>query len=89
MDLRGQGRSAAPPPPYTIALFAADVACVLDALLGDDAQHAPHVLGWSLGAAVAMQLAADYPARVRSLCLFGFTAHFTCTEAMPSVASRA
>jgi pimeloyl-ACP methyl ester carboxylesterase len=34
------------------------------------------VLGWSLGAGVALQLAIDSPTCVRSLVLFGFTASF-------------
>ncbi len=65
LDLRGHGRSDKPAQPYTVALFAADVAALLDTL---DLRSA-HVIGLSLGGCVAQQLALDFPARVERLVL--------------------
>ena len=65
LDLRGHGLSDKPPGPYSMALFAADVAALLTAL-----QIGPaHVLGLSLGGMVAQQLALVQPDLVRSLVL--------------------
>lgn len=65
VDLRGHGRSARPPGPYSIALFAADVAAVIKTL-----GIAPaHIVGISLGGMVAFQLAVSDPACVRSLVI--------------------
>lgn len=62
-DLRGQGRTPMPAGCPTIADLAADVHALLDVLrLGS-----VHLVGLSLGGAVALQLAADHPRRVRSL----------------------
>lgn len=63
LDLRGHGRSDKPSEPYSIAQFARDVAVVLRK---KDAVPA-HVVGLSMGGMVAIQLAADAPALVRSL----------------------
>lgn len=65
LDLRGHGRSDKPNQPYSIALFASDVAALMDAL----PIEAAHVVGLSLGGCVAQQLALDFPARVRRLVL--------------------
>lgn len=64
-DNRDVGRSARAVEPYTLADMAADMAAVLRA-----AGSAPaHVIGLSLGGAIAQHLALDYPEVVRSLCL--------------------
>ncbi len=63
LDLRGHGRSAKPPGPYSIPLLTADVARFLDAL--ELAQV--HLAGVSMGGMVGLQLAADRPGAVRSL----------------------
>jgi len=63
VDLRGHGRSDRPAGPYHIPQFARDVAGFLRRL---DAASA-HVVGLSMGGMVALQLAADAPALVRSL----------------------
>ena len=65
VDLRGSGRSAKPPGPYSIAQFAADLWALLDAL----GIAAVSVLGFSLGGAVALEMALAQPARVRRLIL--------------------
>jgi 3-oxoadipate enol-lactonase len=64
-DLRGSGRSAKPPGPYSIAQFAADLWSLLDAL----GIASTDVLGFSLGGAVAIEMALQQPARVRRLVL--------------------
>lgn len=65
LDLRGHGRSDKPNQLYSIALFASDVAALMDALHIE----AAHVVGLSLGGCVAQQLTLDFPARVRRLVL--------------------
>ncbi|WP_304787156.1 alpha/beta fold hydrolase [Patulibacter sp.] len=66
-DHRGAGRSGAWAGPVSVAMLAADAARVLDAC---DVRSA-HVIGVSLGAAVAIELAVRMPWRVRSLALVG------------------
>ena len=75
LDLRGHGRSDKPPGPYSIAAFAADVASLIRSIHAGPA----HVVGLSLGGAVAFQLAVDAPALVRSV---------TIVNSAPSFASR-
>ncbi len=65
VDLRGSGRSGAPPPPYTTARLAADALALLDHL----ALGPVHVMGLSLGGLVAQELAIAAPRSVRSLVL--------------------
>jgi 3-oxoadipate enol-lactonase len=65
MDNRGTGRSAKPPPPYTIELMADDVAAVVDAT-GDGPAV---IVGASMGGYIAMTLAVRHPEVVRSLVL--------------------
>jgi pimeloyl-ACP methyl ester carboxylesterase len=64
-DLRGVGQSDAPHGPYTARQLAQDAVAVLDAAGVDRA----HVVGLSLGGAVAQELALAHPGRVRSLAL--------------------
>jgi pimeloyl-ACP methyl ester carboxylesterase len=63
LDLRGRGRTRGPDSSYAIASLAEDLASFARAL------ELPrvHVVGHSLGSAVAMQLALDHPELVRSL----------------------
>jgi pimeloyl-ACP methyl ester carboxylesterase len=65
VDLPGHGRSPRPRGAWTVEGMAAGVAGLLAAL---DEQPV-HVVGLSLGGCVALALALDYPARVRSLVL--------------------
>jgi pimeloyl-ACP methyl ester carboxylesterase len=67
-DNRGFGRSTVPPPGYawSTAAFAADLARFLDALGVDRA----HIVGAKLGGAIALQFAADYPDRTRTVAVF-------------------
>jgi pimeloyl-ACP methyl ester carboxylesterase len=64
-DNRDVGHSGRWPSPYTMADMAADMAVLLREL---DAAPA-HVIGLSLGGAIAQHLALDAPDVVRSLCL--------------------
>lgn len=66
-DHRGSGRSDRWIGPVSVATMAADAARVLDAC----DVRAAHVVGVSLGAAVALELAVRMPWRVRSLALVG------------------
>lgn len=98
-DHRGSGRSDRWLGPVSFAMLAADAARVLDACQ----VRAAHVVGVSLGAAVAIELAVRMPWRVRSLALVGgwsggpasetprarATAHVLGTLARESTARRA
>lgn len=64
-DLRGRGASAALPGPYGMRTHAADCAAVIPALCDEPAV----VLGHSMGAYVAVVLAATYPELVERLVL--------------------
>ena len=65
VDLRGTGESDKPDTPYSVEMFADDVAALMQAI---GVQKA-HIYGVSLGAATGMWLAAKYPDRVKSLSL--------------------
>jgi 3-oxoadipate enol-lactonase len=65
VSLRGTGDSDKPAGPYSMELFADDVAAFMQALGIEQA----HVSGLSLGAATGMWLAAKYPEKVKSLSL--------------------
>lgn len=71
-DLRGSGRSAKPAGPYSIAQFAHDLWALLDALGVESA----HILGFSLGGAVAQEMTLLQPARARSLVLCNALANY-------------
>src|SRR5262249_16392010 len=70
-DGRGVGKSDATPGPYTTQQLAQDALAVLDACGVERA----HVVGLSLGGAVAQQLALAHPERVRTLALLATFAH--------------
>jgi pimeloyl-ACP methyl ester carboxylesterase len=78
-DHRGTGRSAVWPAPVSPALLAADAARVLD----DRGLESAHVVGLSMGAAVALELAIRMPSRVKSLVLVGGGAGGPATRLPP------
>jgi pimeloyl-ACP methyl ester carboxylesterase len=65
LDLRGHGRSDAPPKGYSGAKFAGDVAAVAEAARVTDAV----VIGHSMGARVALQTAKQYRDLVRAFVM--------------------
>ncbi len=71
-DLRGSGRSAKPSGPYSIAQFAADLWALVDEL---DLKRID-VLGFSLGGAVALEMALARPLAVRRLILCNALANY-------------
>ena len=66
-DNRGVGRSETPPGEYRTTSFAADTIAFMESL---GIEHA-HVVGSSMGGAIAQELTLAHPGRVRSLVLNG------------------
>lgn len=66
-DNRGVGRSSTPEGAFSIRDFAADTAALMDEL----GLERTHVVGSSMGGAIAQELALAYPGRIRSLVLNG------------------
>jgi 3-oxoadipate enol-lactonase len=71
-DCRGHGASDKPAGPYTVELFAHDLADLLDHV----GWHRPIVAGASMGGCVALAFAAAYPARTAALGLVDTTAWY-------------
>jgi pimeloyl-ACP methyl ester carboxylesterase len=65
VDLQGHGRTADIDRPIDVRLMAGDIAALVDHLR----LATPDVVGYSLGGGVALQTAAQYPAKVRRLVL--------------------
>ncbi|HEY0832020.1 MAG TPA: alpha/beta hydrolase [Candidatus Dormibacteraeota bacterium] len=65
VDLQGHGRTADIDRPIDVRLMAGDIAALIDHL----GLAKPDVVGYSLGGGVALQTAAQYPAKVRRLVL--------------------
>ncbi|WP_330255792.1 3-oxoadipate enol-lactonase [Nocardia sp. NBC_00565] len=76
VDLRGHGESPTPAGPYKIDELAGDVLALLDRL----GRGTVHLVGLSLGGAVAQWLAAHAPTRVRSLTLLCTAAKFGAAQ---------
>jgi pimeloyl-ACP methyl ester carboxylesterase len=64
-DNRGVGRSSRPTGPFTLEEMADDAIAVLD----KEGHDSAHVVGASMGGAIAQILAVKYPHRIRSLTL--------------------
>jgi 3-oxoadipate enol-lactonase len=71
-DCRGHGESERRPGPYTVELFADDLAAIFEACGWSSAI----VAGCSMGGCVAQAFAAAYPQRVRGLALIDTTAWY-------------
>ncbi|WP_117193332.1 alpha/beta fold hydrolase [Rhizobium terrae] len=71
-DCRGHGASGKPAGPYSVELFAADVADLMDHV----GWPSSVVAGASMGGCVALAFAAGYPRRVDALGLFDTTAWY-------------
>src|SRR5579862_3541680 len=69
-DNRGAGRTDKPDEPYTVRQMAADTAGLMQVLGIERA----HVLGMSLGGRIALDVALEYPQRVRTLILVSTSA---------------
>jgi pimeloyl-ACP methyl ester carboxylesterase len=80
---RGYGASAPVAPPFSVAQQAKDALALLDVLGIERA----HIVGHSMGANVALQLAVAAPERVQSLALLEPPLAFTMSEASLQVFS--
>ena len=65
VDLRGRGESRSLPEPYGLAVHVRDMLAVLDRC----GVERPVIVGHSLGAYIAVRLAAEHPERVEALVL--------------------
>ncbi|MFX1589885.1 MAG: alpha/beta fold hydrolase [Promethearchaeota archaeon] len=65
IDLRGHGKTDKPKGPYSMEMFAKDIANLLNKL----GINSTHILGISLGGGIAFQFAVDYPEMVNSLII--------------------
>jgi 3-oxoadipate enol-lactonase len=65
LDIRGHGHSSKPDSSYTIRQFSDDLLAFMDKMTISDA----HLIGLSMGAAIAQQFAMDHPERVGALVL--------------------
>ncbi|MPZ55579.1 MAG: alpha/beta fold hydrolase [Rhizobiales bacterium] len=81
-DCRGHGASGKPDGPYTVELFADDLADLLDHVGWGSAA----IAGASMGGCVSLAFAARYPQRTAGLGLIDTTA---CYDAMPAWMDRA
>lgn len=72
LDLRGHGESAVPPGSYSVAELAGDVLHTLDGL----GLASVHLVGLSLGGAVAQHIALTAPDRIATLTLMCTSARF-------------
>lgn len=78
-DLRGYGRSDKPETEYTFELFADD----LDYLIRSLDLEKPILVGWSMGASIALEYAATHPEQVSKLVLVDGTPVLVASEDFP------
>ena len=76
-DMRGHGLTTATLGDYSMSQLGADAFRVLDAL----GLKAAHVVGLSIGGRIALQMAAEAPERVLSLCLLDTALEFPPPQA--------
>lgn len=81
--MRGHGLSDKPESGYAMRDFAADVAAFMDAI---GVQRAV-LVGHSMGTAIALQTAADYPARVAGIALIAAFAHLQDTAVLTELSA--
>jgi 3-oxoadipate enol-lactonase len=84
-DCRGHGQSDKPNGPYTVELFADDLADLLDHV----GWRAAIVAGASMGGCISLAFAAAYPARTLALGLIDTTAWYDAPQAWEERAQRA
>lgn len=70
IDLRGHGQTTKPKGPYSIKMFAEDIVSLLKTLN----LQSVNILGISLGGAITLQMAIDYPKFVKSIIVINSTA---------------
>ena len=70
LDLRGHGQTDKPKGPYSISMFAEDIAELIKSLKIDPV----HVVGISLGGAIGFHLAIDHPDITKSLVVVNMSA---------------
>lgn len=85
-DLRGHGKTDKPDLPYSVPMFADDLAALLPKLT----QQPVHVVGLSLGGMIAFQLVLDHPELVKSITIVnsGPAVTFTSVKLWLSFQSR-
>jgi len=70
LDLRGHGQTDKPKGPYSISMFAEDIAELIKSLKVDPV----HIVGISLGGAIGFHLAIDHPDITKSLVVVNMSA---------------
>lgn len=78
VDLRGHGDSA-DMAPFNVAQSAKDIKTLVD----NRHYERPIIVGWSMGAMVAIEYALSYPDELAGICLVGGTPRFIRTEDFP------
>ncbi len=88
LDLRGHGQSSDPPTGYGFEEFTSDIAFLFEQLKLDDAT----LVGWSMGASVALAAWARLRERLSAMVLISGTPKFTASEdypfGLPAVAAK-
>ncbi len=81
MDLRGHGKSDKPKGPYSISMFAKDVAGIIKLLDLSDVS----IVGISMGGAIVLQLAIDYPDLIKNLVVVNSRASIIDANALNQI----